>query len=142
MKKFHVLYLDFNSKKVKPYDVLPYFRNCWKDKIYKKEVQKIKESKFISELKDWIISKSRYMFWARCEYEFLIAPWPFGCKQMYDDLKMFLPVYNIGDWDHDIKFCNIITRSMEKIDIHAQIMMNIDIITEILFNELINGKSI
>ena len=137
MKKFHVLYLEFNSKKVKPYDILPYFRNCWKDKIYKKEVQKIKESKSINELKDWIISKSRYMFWARCEYEFLIAPWPFGCKQMYDDLKMFLPVYNIGDWDHDIKFCNIITRSMEKIDIHEQIMMNIDVITEILFNEFV-----
>lgn len=135
MKKFHVLYLDFNSKKVKPYDVLPYFRNCWKDKIYKKEVQEIKESKSFKKLKDWIISKSRYMFWARCEYEFLIAPWPFGCKHMYDDLKMFLPVYNIGDWDHDIKFCNIITRSMEKIDIYEQIMMNIDIITEILFNE-------
>lgn len=135
MKKFHVLYLDFNSKKVKSYDVLPYFRNCWKDKIYKKEVQEIKESKSFKKLKDWIISKSRYMFWARCEYEFLIAPWPFGDKQMYDDLKMFLPVYNIGDLGHDIKFCNIITRSMEKIDIHEQITMNIDIITEILFNE-------
>ena len=137
MKKFHVLYLDFNSKKVKQYDVLPYFRNCWKDKIYKKEVQEIKESKSFKKLNDWIISKSRYMFWARCEYEFLIAPWPFGCKQMYDDLKIFLPVYNIGDWDHDTKFCNIITRSMEKIDIHEQIMMNIDVITEILFNEFV-----
>lgn len=135
MKKFHVLYLEFNSKKVKSYDVLPYFRNCWKDKIYKKEVQEIKQSKSLNKLKDWIVSKSQYMFWARCEYEFLIAPWPFGCKQMYDDLKIFLPVYNIGDLDHDIKFCNIITRSMEKIDIHKQIMMNIDIITEILFNE-------
>ena len=137
MKKFHVLYLDFNSKKVKPYDVLPYFRNCWKDKIYKKEVKEIKQSQSINRLKDWIVNKSRYMFWARCEYEFLIAPWPFGCKQMYDDLKIFLPVYNIGDLGHDIKFCNIITRSMEKIDIHEQIMMNIDIITEILFNEFV-----
>ena len=75
------------------------------------------------------------MFWARCEYEFLIAPWPFGCKQMYDDLKIFLPVYNIGDLGHDIKFCNIITRSMEKIDIHEQLMMNIDLIVDILKEE-------
>jgi hypothetical protein len=64
-----------------------------------------------------------------------MANWPFGCKKMYDDLKGFLPVYNIGELDHDIKFCNIITNSMEKIDVYDQIMMNIDTIVDILYVE-------
>lgn len=129
---FNVLWLNFSTKKVEYYDILPYFRDCWKDKRYRDEVKVIKS---FDQLKEWIIGKSRYMYWARCEYEFLIANWPFGCKKMYDDLKCFLPVYNIGDWDHDIKFCNIITNSMEKIDIYDQIMMNIDIIVNLLNNE-------
>ena len=129
---FNVLWLNFSTKKVEYYDVLPYFRDCWNNKRYKNEIKAIKS---FDQLKAWIIGKSRYMYRARCEYEFLIANWPFGCKKMYDDLKCFLPVYNIGDWDHDIKFCNIITNSMEKIDIYDQIMMNIDIIVNLLNNE-------
>lgn len=129
---FNVLWLNFSTKKVEYYDVLPYFRDCWNNKRYKNEIKAIKS---FDQLKEWIIGKSRYMYRARCEYEFLIANWPFGCKKMYDDLKCFLPVYNIGDWDHDIKFCNIITNSMEKIDIYDQIMMNIDIIVNLLNNE-------
>ena len=129
---FNVLWLNFSTKKVEYYDVLPYFRDCWNNKRYKNEIKAIKS---FDQLKEWIIGKSRYMYRARCEYEFLIANWPFGCKKMYDDLKCFLPVYNIGDWDHDIKFCNIITNSMEKIDIYDQIMMNIDIVVNLLNNE-------
>lgn len=129
---FNVLWLNFSTKKVEYYDVLPYFRDCWNNKRYKNEIKAIKS---FDQLKDWIIGKSRYMYRARCEYEFLIANWPFGCKKMYDDLKCFLPVYNIGDWDHDIKFCNIITNSMEKIDVYDQIMMNIDIVVNLLNNE-------
>lgn len=129
---FNVLWLNFSTEKVEYYDVLPYFRDCWKNKCYKNEIKAIKS---FDQLKAWIVGKSRYMYWARCEYEFLIANWPFGCKKMYDDLKCFLPVYNIGDWDHDIKFCNIITNSMEKIDVYDQIMMNIDIVVNLLNNE-------
>lgn len=137
LMKFNVL--NYKCHKKEEYDILPYFRDCWRHKYEKKAKSEIKSTKQqslrIKKFKEWVLDKSRYMFWARCEYEFLMASWPFGNKQLYDDLKVWLPVYNIGDWEHDIKFCNIITRSMEKIDIHQQIMMNIDVIVDILYKE-------
>lgn len=120
--------------KIEYYDVLRYFYDCWTSKLsYDKELRSKVNTK--EDLKKWVERRASYMYRARCEYEFLMADWPFGCKQMYDDLKVFLPIYNIGDWDHDIKFCNIITRSMEKIDVYDQIMMNIDVIVDILYTE-------
>lgn len=130
---FNVLWLNFSTKKVEYYDVLPYFRDCWKDKCYKDEVKAIKS---FDQLKEWIIGKSRYMYWARCQYEFLIASWPFGGKQLKDDMKSLLtPEFNIDDYDQCLKFENIIIKDMTKIDIHYQIMMNIDIVVNILFDE-------
>ena len=136
-KQFRVLIYKMGN--IEQYDVLPYFHRCWTEKYNKSKKDLILKAKYGSKrkqlLKEWIRDQASYMFRARCEYEFLIANWPFGCKQMYDDLKVFLPVYNIGDWDHDIKFCNIIIKSMEKIDVYDQIMMNIDILVDILYVE-------
>lgn len=126
--------LIYKMGQIEQYDVLKYFYNCWDSKLkYDKELRSKVKTK--GDLKKWVEGRASYMYRARCEYEFLMANWPFGCKQMYDDLKVFLPVYNIGDWEHDIKFCNIITRSMEKIDVYDQIMMNIDVIVDILYKE-------
>lgn len=138
--KFNVLHLNFNKNEVEPYDILPYFRDCWKAKCYKKEVNKIKEAKSknkrIELLKNFIQDRSLYMFWARCEWEFLVAHWPFGSKQMYEDLKKFWKDYpDIDDYTNTIKLDNIIIQDMDKIDVHKQIMMNIDIITDILYKE-------
>ena len=130
---FNVLWLNFSTKKVEYYDVLPYFRDCWKDKCYKDEVKAIKS---FYQLKEWIIGKSRYMYWARCQYEFLIASWPFGGKRLKDNMKSLLtPEFNIDDYDQCLKFENIIIKYMTKIDIHFQIMMNIDIVVNLLNNE-------
>ena len=131
-KQFNVLI--YKMGKIEYYDVLKYFYDCWISKrAYDRERRSKVKTK--NDLKKWVESRASYMYRARCEYEFLIANWPFGCKQMYDDLKVFLPTYNVGDWDQDIKFCNIITRSMEKIDVYEQIMMNIDTIVDILYKE-------
>lgn len=138
--KFNVLHLNFNKNEVEPYDILPYFRDCWKAKYYKEEINKIKEAKSknkrIELLKNFIQDRSLYMFWARCEWEFLVAHWPFGSKQMYEDLKKFWKDYpDIDDYTNTIKLDNIIIQDMDKIDVHKQIMMNIDIITDILYKE-------
>lgn len=138
--KFNVLHLNFNKNEVEPYDILPYFRDCWKAKCYKEEVNKIKETKSknkrIELLKNFIQNRSLYMFWSRCEWEFLVAHWPFGSKQMYEDLKEFWKDYpDIDDYSNTIKLDNIIIQDMDKIDVHKQIMMNIDIITDILYKE-------
>ena len=103
---FNVLWLNFSTKKVEYYDVLPYFRDCWNNKCYKDEIKAIKS---FDQLKEWIIGKSRYMYWARCQYEFLIASWPFGGKQFKDNIKLILtPEFNIDDYDQCLKFENAI----------------------------------
>lgn len=136
MKSFKVLL--YNNNKIEHYNVLPYFRDCWKEKYYKKEKTEIRNTKSKELLKKWIIDSSRYMYWARCQYECLIAHWPFGSYRIKEDLKKFLtPEFDIEKIDDSIKFYNILMQDMCKIDIHEQIMMNIDIITDILAEEFI-----
>ena len=43
--------------------------------------------------------------------------------------------FNLDDYSSNIAFHNAIIHDMHKIDIHEQIMMNIDTITDILFDE-------
>ena len=138
-KEFKVLLMDFNRKKYEAYDVLPYFRNIWRghrfnwDKDYNKIPVKTKE-----QLKEWIIDWARYQFWARCEYEFLMASWLFGSHSMTEQMKEFLKTNpDIDNYDDDLRFCNIIIRDMVKIDVYEQLMMNIDILVDILNDEFL-----
>ena len=122
-------YMDMLSKGINPIS---------KEKYQKKEKQEIKESKSKELLKKWIIDRSRYMYWARCQYECLIAHWPFGSYRIKEDLKKFLtPEFDIEKIGDSIKFYNILMQDMCKIDVHEQIMMNIDIITDVLAEEFI-----
>lgn len=131
--KFNVLEYNFTTKKVGYYDVLPYFRSCWKDKKFNFDKKDVKSK---DDLKNWIKRSSQYQYWARCEYEFLIASWPFGSYQFKQDMSELLKRgVNLDNIDENIKFSNTITREMYKIDIHEQIMMNIDVITNILYEE-------
>lgn len=133
---FNVLLMDINKNSVIAYDVLPYFRCEWKvspyvwgDKYEKIEV-KDKET-----LKQWVKNKSRSQFWAQCEYEILIGKWPFGSYRMNEEIMEYLnnnPNFDMKNYENNIDFNNIIIRDMSKIDVHDQIMMNIDIITDIL----------
>ena len=138
MKKFKVLI--YKNEKVEHYDVLPYFRNCWKEKYNKEEKEAIKQAKQPAKrkqlFKEYIISRSKYMFWARCEWEMLLASWPFGSYRLKNGMKEFLknPV-NLDDYTQYLNFENIIIADMQKIDVHHQIEMNINIIVDILYKE-------
>ena len=126
--------------KVEHYDILPYFRNCWKEKYHKDHKEAIKAAKYPTKrrqlLKEWIIERSKYMYWGRCEFETLLASWPFGSYRMKEELKKFLtPDFNIDDYTQCLNFENIIIADMHKIDVHEQVMMNIDILVDILFTE-------
>ena len=100
--KFNVLIWDFNSDQLEYYDILPYLRKCYEERL--KNLKWRKVPKTFDEFKQFIEEESQYQFWARCEYEIIIHGWP-PRKNDY------------------------------KLDVHEQIMMNIDIITQILFNE-------
>jgi hypothetical protein len=97
MKEFNVCIYNINTNKFIKYDVMPYFINCWK-----KHNQKNYTREYI---KEFIIGKSMYMYWSRCEWEIIISDWPNQQVQ-------------------------------KKVDVHQQIMMNIEVITD-LFIEII-----
>ena len=139
MEEFNVIEYNFNTKKVQAYNVIPYFVDTWNNKKHNFDKKDVNNKE---DLKEWIIKTSSYMFRARCQYECLIAPWPFGSKRKNDKLKHLLTKeFNIDDYSQNIDFYNIIIDDMEKIDVHQQIMMNIDVIVEILYNKFLN-KSI
>lgn len=139
LKKFNVL--TFSNGKIRVYDVLPYFRDSWKEKYNKEEKEKIKAAKYKTKrmqlFKEWVIGRSMYMFWSRCEWEMLIGSWPYGSKRINDQMKEFMSEdRNLDDYHDSIVLDNIITADMEKIDVHKQIEMNIDTIVNILYQEL------
>lgn len=132
--------LIYKNGKVEHYDVLPYFRDSWKEKYNKEEKEKIKTAKSKARrmqlFTEWVRGRSRYMFWARCEWEMLLANWPFGSYRLRNEMKEFLkgPV-NLDDYTQCLNFENIIIADMHKIDVHRQIEMNINIIVDILYKE-------
>lgn len=125
--KFYVITWNINSNKIEHYDVMPYFRDCyerrrqeWKRKQKSKRFQKDIEKGLITEkdienyykapetydeFKRFVESESRYMFWARCEWEVIVTDWPVG-------------------------------KGSHKMDVHEQVMMNIDVICRILWDEI------
>ena len=44
---------------------------------------------------------------------------------------------NLKDHKTNIDMCNIINKDMDVIDVHEQIMMNIDVVTDILYDEFL-----
>ena len=48
--------------------------------------------------------------------------------------------FDINDIDQCIKFENVITQDMQKIDVYEQIKMNINVITDILYNEFFKNN--
>ena len=123
LKQFNVLTWDFNSDRLQLYDILPYFREKFKEIKKTRKLKKVAriiernpeaeryyhvpENK--EELINFVKNEALYRFWSRCEYEIIIHGWP---KQ----------------------------RQSYKMDVYEQIIMNIDIITDILYAELLENK--
>ena len=129
--KFNVILYNFSTHKVEHYDVIPYFIDSWNSWRFDRYKVRSKEN-----LKPWIKRASQYQFWARCQYESLLAAWPFGSKKMTDDIKKLIDSgVDISVYQYNIDLMNIITKDMVKIDIHDQIMMNIDVVTDLLSKE-------
>jgi hypothetical protein len=136
-KTFNVLVININTRQLEQYDVLKTFRRVWNNKGHNFDKDKVTD---FESLRNWIERVSNYHFGHKTEWEFLIADWPFGSYKFKQDMKQFLadnPQLNLDDYNTSINFNNIIMREMTKIDVNKQIMMNIDIVTEILFDEFL-----
>lgn len=136
-KTFNVLVININTRKLEQYDVLKTFRRVWNDKGHNFDKDKVTD---FESLRSWIQRVSSYHFGYKTEWEFLIAEWPFGGYKFKQNMKQFLannPQLDLDDYSKCIDFENVIMREMTKIDVNKQIMMNIDIVTEILFDEFL-----
>ena len=125
MKEFNVIVCDFNNKEFKSYNIIPYLISC-----YHKEDNK---PKTYDEFKKFIKNQSLYKWSARCEYEIILSPWPYVSspserydKKGEDDVEAWKE-----HWMQYLKECS-------KIDVHHQVMMNIDVITHLVMNSTIN----
>lgn len=138
-KEFKVLLMDINKNTYEEYDILPYFRQEWKirpfgrDEKYKKIPVTTKP-----QLRKWVDAFAKYQFWSRCQYEFLMAQWPFCTRKINDDIRHYVKVNpDANNEKDDIQLCNIIIKDMVKIDVYEQIRMNIDVIVDILYDEFL-----
>jgi hypothetical protein len=103
IKSYNVIIFNVNSGKFEPYDVMTYFVRCYLSE------KKNKQPVTFDEFKEFVKSKSMYMYWARCEYEIILSDWPNKRKH-------------------------------KKIDIHEQIMMNIDLVSRLLMENVIKNN--
>lgn len=123
MEKFNVLLWDFNRDELVHYDVLPYLRDRYEDrKKRSEEAGKNKElSKEKNLLKFFRVPETLDEF-----KEFIIGEsrYQFWARCQYEMICHGWPV----------------RKNDHKLDVHEQIMMNIDVIAKIMCDEL--GKKV
>jgi len=126
MKAFNVINFDFNNKTFESYNIIPYLLSCYNEEKNK--------PKTFDEFKNFIKNKSMYRWWSRCEYEIILSPWPYVSspserydKKGEDDIEAWKE-----HWKKHLQEC-------KKIDVHYQVMMNIDVITNLVMENTING---
>ena len=112
MTKFNVILWDINRDELTTYDVLPYFRNEYKE-CKKKDIPHTRE-----EWKAFIRKWGMYRFWGQCQYEIRISCWP---PKM--DFTKDPPVIDYNKDKHI------------KIDVWQQIDNNLDVVVDILMKE-------
>lgn len=121
MKSFNVIIED--NGVFRPYDIIPYLIDQ-----YNKSKNK---PKIFNDFKEFVEQESRYQWWARCEYEIVLGPWPYITspserhdKKGEDDIEAWKK-----HWNKHLESC-------KKIDIYWQIMMNLDTITNLVIESV------
>ena len=118
MKQFNVLIE--NNGKFEPYDIMPHLKNSFEQLL--ERIENYGEGDFrkypktLEEIKEWVKVSLRYQYWARCEYEIILSPWP---------------SYTDKNGQEIIK-----NDKSRKIDIYEQCMMNIDTIVRIFIEDI------
>ena len=137
--EFKVLVMNPETHKFEAYDILPFLRLIWEDWPFNVSFErgyvkvKTKES-----LKIWIQNISIRHFWANKESEFLMAPSEFGPYKWRDDLKALVKTDPDKEkCTENIMLTKVDTNEMIQVSVHDQIKMNLDIITDILYEEFL-----
>lgn len=127
MKSFNVIHFDPNKQEFEPYNVIPYFVQTYREHV--KRFHEISSEASMSdnpeEFKDileyWKIPKTFDEFKKFVEKE---SHYQFWSRCEYEVILV--------DWP-----C---ARIQKKIDIHEQIMMNLDVVTRLVVESIINDE--
>ena len=123
MKTFNVIGYDFNSKEFVPYNIIPYLVSQYEIATHK--------PKTFDEFKKFVKKESLHQWWARCEYEIVLGPWPYTLSPS----ERAKEEDNVEAWkEHWKKHLD----ECQKIDVHSQVMINLDVITALVMDS-VNG---
>lgn len=123
MKKFNVLTWEFTMDKLEPYDVIPYFVERYKDR--KKKANRKSYKKMVE---------------ANPEYKKY-----YGLPETLDEMKSFIECESMHmfwsrcEWEMIVHGWPV-KGNEYKLDVHEQVMMNIDIIASIVYDEVNKNK--
>lgn len=119
MKKFNVLTWNFNTDRLEYYDIIPYFVNRYNERVKNSKKKSVK-----TDMEKYPEYKAR-----------------FGVPETIDEIKKFIEdesmymFWSRCEWEMIIHGWPV--QSYEhKIDVHEQIMMNIDVIADIVYGEV------
>lgn len=121
MKEFNVIGYNINRKKFVPYNVIPYLVSQYK-------IKKDKPKTF-DEFKEFVKNESQYQWWARCEYEVILSPWPYTLSPSERAKEENNVEAWKEHWKKHLKEC-------QKIDVYYQVMMNLDVITNLVMESI------
>ena len=117
-RKFYVLTWDFNTDRLEHYDVLPYFRRCWE-----KQVERAADPEIIKLLEEYPENRKYY-----------------AVPGSYEEFRKFVEsesqymFWARCEWEMIIHGWPV-RKDDYKIDVHEQVMMNLDTIAGILMEE-------
>ena len=123
MKKFNVLTWEFTTDKLEPYDVIPYFVERYKDR--KKKANRKSYKKMVE---------------ANPEYKKY-----YGLPETLDEMKSFIECESMHmfwsrcEWEMIVHGWPV-KNNEYKLDVHEQVMMNIDTVADIVYNEVNKRK--
>ena len=91
IEPYYVITWDFNRDQIEKYNIMDYLINCFKG--IKKNID---IPKTFEEYKDFILRKSKYQFWSRCEYECIVHGFPVKKNEykldVYEQIEMNIDV--------------------------------------------------
>lgn len=130
MKSFNVINFDFNAQKFVAYDIIPYFVRSYNEQIarYNTAKSELEASKTKLEIK---IAKSNLDYWkvpvTFDEFKQFVkdrAQYQFWSRCEYEIILV--------DWP-----CQ---KTEEKWDVYDQIMMNLDVVTRLVVESIVNDE--
>lgn len=126
MKQFNVIYFNFNAKKFEPYDVIPYLVRKYRERVSTRDELK-------QELKNATSETEMNLYIDSLEY--------WRVPQTYDEFKKFVQDESQHQFWSRCEYEIILVdwpcqKTEEKWDVYDQIMMNLDIITQLVMNSI------